>query len=114
MFLTENDVKKTCKVRHILDKSISVDEDNLIAPLKPVRYDCGDNADITSLESQLADAERQPPSILRRASCYEGNRESSSDSDSLALRRVSFPTDETELASFKEPECHYPWIICKL
>lgn len=45
-------------------------------------------------------------SILRRGSCFENKSNTSLDSyhSSASLRRVSFPSDDSELASYLYPE----------
>lgn len=82
-----------------MDKEVSVDEDILAVPLEPIRTHTEPSIDN---EKSLQD-ELFPPSILRRES----------SSSSQTLRKVSFPKEETELATYREPENDCPWTISK-
>ncbi|XP_001808136.3 protein phosphatase 1 regulatory subunit 37 isoform X1 [Tribolium castaneum] len=90
------DIDSSCIQKcHILDKEVSVDEDILAVPLEPIR---------TQTEPSIVEPNEQDetalPSILRRES-----------STSSTVRKVSFPKEETELATYREPENDCPWTI---
>jgi hypothetical protein len=106
---SSNSIQK-CNVQlHILDKDVSVDEDILAVPLEPIRTHTITKPCSVATTCQQDEGSGEPnynelllPSILRRES-----------SNSTIVRKVSFPTAETELATYREPEYDYPWTISK-
>jgi hypothetical protein len=104
---SSNSIQK-CNVQlHILDKDVSVDEDILAVPLEPIRTHTITKPCSVATTCQQDEGSGEPnynelllPSILRRES-----------SNSTIVRKVSFPTAETELATYREPEYDYPWTI---
>lgn len=113
---TESNPRRADKLKNIIDKPISVDDETLDLPLQPVKFHRFCSPQVHFAEDQVPDGERHFPSILRDSSCPESAREPSTDSDvfSMGFRRVSFPVNENELASYREPESPYPWIIRKI
>ncbi|KAL3289423.1 hypothetical protein HHI36_022848 [Cryptolaemus montrouzieri] len=101
---------KSKQLQHILDKSFSLDEDILDKPLLPVQYSIpqkNENSESgVDLTAPVSYKEKILCSILRRGSCYENKSNTSLDSchSSASLRRVSFPSDDSELASYLYPE----------
>lgn len=89
---------------------MSVDEDVLVAPLQPIRAHSneieddlggGGDADADAAPKKLCH-DQSVSSILRRESCT-----------SSMVRKVSFPMEEDQLASYREPEYDLPWTISK-
>lgn len=126
--------------QNLLDKSFSIDEDELIPPLVPTQIvaqptnnkinnnnddsssDVGynDNDEVEDYDDLLkkstdscdtleSESTSTLCSILRRTSCADiGN---GSQMSMLSDRRVSFPTDESVLVSYREPDNTFEWTI---
>ncbi|KAK9890412.1 hypothetical protein WA026_010502 [Henosepilachna vigintioctopunctata] len=101
---------KSKQLQHILDKSFSLDEDILDKPLLPEQYLAPEKNEITNVASAGLLKEKILCSILRRGSCFENKSNTSLDSchSSASLRRVSFPSDDSELVSYLYPDGEGP------
>lgn len=105
MFYSLIDTSAACclekiKIENILDKNISIDDDNLITPLQPVKL---------SPRTQRKLPKPALTSVLRMSFDYD----SLYDDNSFFIKKVTFPASIDELISYKEPEYIYPFVICK-
>ncbi|XP_044765844.1 protein phosphatase 1 regulatory subunit 37-like [Coccinella septempunctata] len=96
------------KLQHILDKSFSLDDELLDTPLLTFDYKLPPkNENLESgvdFSSPISCKEKNLCSILRRGSCFENKSNTSLNSCNSSSRRVSFPSDDSELASYLYPE----------
>ncbi|KRT82347.1 hypothetical protein AMK59_4452, partial [Oryctes borbonicus] len=95
---TASGCSSNIKIENILDKRISIDDDNLISPLEPIK-----------LSPIVLRKERK--NILQSVLRTSFDRETSSDSTNLLIKKVTFPASLHELVSYKEPEYVYPFVI---
>lgn len=98
---------KSKKLQHLLEKSFSVDENLLDTPLIP------EVVSVYGINKAKKGDTEEPllNSILRRGSCFENKSNTSLDSfqSTGSLRRVSFPSNECDLASYMDPDIIKPF-----
>ncbi|XP_045482241.1 protein phosphatase 1 regulatory subunit 37-like [Harmonia axyridis] len=98
------------KLLQILDRSFSLDDESMEEPLLSFEYSISQKNENTESGVDLSTPnslrEKSICSILRRGSCFENKSNTSLDSchSSASSRRVSFPSDDSELASYLYPE----------